>query len=244
MICNSLTFCKCVSDKSAINGFLIFSFPGMSGDFWPWQQLSFIFFRGSNLPLSCFPTLSSSREFFNKSRPDMSCIHSLLPRQPLSFVQPTFGAELPSSQLSSFRWNVRVHNSGTFIPCCLLSSSASPLNSACHVLPPYPVQTVWPRMTSMPRGVNGREDPYGESAGSALLDAINRSKVHLARFILDANDEDTLTVVNTRDFKGKTPLIRSVYITVSVRRQAVGWYFRQTLIRSKPTSTRNSQRRF
>ena len=50
------------------------------------------------------------------------------------------------------------------------------------------------------------------TGGSALLDAINRGKVHLAKFILDAGEYD---VVNTRDFKGKTPLIRACYIKVS-----------------------------
>ena len=50
------------------------------------------------------------------------------------------------------------------------------------------------------------------AGGSALLDAINRGKVHLAKFILDAGESD---VVNTRDFKGKTPLIRACYIKVS-----------------------------
>ena len=49
------------------------------------------------------------------------------------------------------------------------------------------------------------------AGGSALLDAINRGKVHLAKFILDAGECD---VVNTRDFKGKTPLIRACYIKV------------------------------
>jgi len=49
------------------------------------------------------------------------------------------------------------------------------------------------------------------AGGSALLDAINRGKVHLAKFILDAGEYD---VVNTRDFNGKTPLIRAVYIKV------------------------------
>jgi hypothetical protein len=49
------------------------------------------------------------------------------------------------------------------------------------------------------------------AGGSALLDAINRGKVHLAKFILDAGELD---IVNTRDFKGKTPLIRACYIKV------------------------------
>lgn len=49
------------------------------------------------------------------------------------------------------------------------------------------------------------------AGGSALLDAVTRGKVHLAKFILDAGEYD---VVNTRDFKGKTPLIRAVYIKV------------------------------
>ena len=49
------------------------------------------------------------------------------------------------------------------------------------------------------------------AGGSALLDAINRGKVHLAKFILDAGE---LGTVNTRDFKGKTPLIRACYIKV------------------------------
>lgn len=49
------------------------------------------------------------------------------------------------------------------------------------------------------------------AGGSAVLDAINRGKVHLAKFILDAGEQD---VVNTRDFKGKTPLIRACYIKV------------------------------
>jgi len=50
------------------------------------------------------------------------------------------------------------------------------------------------------------------AGGSALLDAINRGKVHLAKFILDAGELD---IVNTRDFKGKTPLIRTCYIQVN-----------------------------
>ena len=49
------------------------------------------------------------------------------------------------------------------------------------------------------------------AGGSALLDAINRGKVHLAKFILDAGESN---VVNTRDFKGKTSLIRACYIKV------------------------------
>jgi len=51
------------------------------------------------------------------------------------------------------------------------------------------------------------------AGGSALLDAINKGKVHLAKFILDAGEYD---VVNTRDFNGKTPLIRAVYIKVGL----------------------------
>lgn len=51
------------------------------------------------------------------------------------------------------------------------------------------------------------------SGGSALLDAIPKGKIHLARFILDAVDGN---VVNTKDFQGKTPLIRAVYIKVSL----------------------------
>ncbi|XP_074662945.1 uncharacterized protein LOC141915347 [Tubulanus polymorphus] len=49
-------------------------------------------------------------------------------------------------------------------------------------------------------------------AGSNLLDAINRGKVHLAKFILDAVAPDDYEVVNTRDFKGKSPIIRCCYI--------------------------------
>ena len=49
------------------------------------------------------------------------------------------------------------------------------------------------------------------AGGSALLDAINRGKVHLAKFLLEADDSNA---VNTRDFKGKTPLIRACYIKV------------------------------
>ena len=49
------------------------------------------------------------------------------------------------------------------------------------------------------------------AGGSELLDAINKGKVHLAKFILEAGDYD---VVNTRDFNGKTPLIRACYIQV------------------------------
>jgi len=49
------------------------------------------------------------------------------------------------------------------------------------------------------------------AGGSALLDAVNRGKVHLAKFILDAGE---IGIVNTRDFKGKTPLIRACYIKV------------------------------
>ncbi|XP_064623158.1 ankyrin repeat domain-containing protein 63-like [Lineus longissimus] len=56
------------------------------------------------------------------------------------------------------------------------------------------------------RGTNPEPEASG---GSALLDAINRNKIHLAKFILDAVDHE---VVNCKDFKGKTPLIRSVYI--------------------------------
>jgi hypothetical protein len=52
------------------------------------------------------------------------------------------------------------------------------------------------------------------AGGSALLDAINRGKVHLAKFILDAGELD---IVNTRDFKGKTPLIRACYIKVRLQ---------------------------
>ena len=51
------------------------------------------------------------------------------------------------------------------------------------------------------------------AGGSALLDAINRGKIHLAKFILDASDPST---VNTKDFKGKTPLIRACYLIVRV----------------------------
>ena len=58
--------------------------------------------------------------------------------------------------------------------------------------------------------------PYNSQSlaagGSALLDAINRGKVHLAKFILDAGEYDA---ANVRDFKGKTPLIRACYIRVS-----------------------------
>jgi len=49
------------------------------------------------------------------------------------------------------------------------------------------------------------------AGGSALLDAIDRGKVHLAKFILDAGEYD---IINTKDFKGKTPLIRACYIKV------------------------------
>jgi len=56
------------------------------------------------------------------------------------------------------------------------------------------------------------------AGGSALLDAINRSKVHLAKFILDAGE---LGIVNTRDFKGKTPLIRACYIKVGLSTENV-----------------------
>jgi len=51
------------------------------------------------------------------------------------------------------------------------------------------------------------------AAGSALLDAVNKGKVHLAKFILEAADCD---VVNTRDFNGKTSLMRACYIQVSL----------------------------
>lgn len=44
------------------------------------------------------------------------------------------------------------------------------------------------------------------------MDAINKGKIHLAKFILDAGEYD---IVNTRDFKGKTPLIRACYIKVN-----------------------------
>ncbi|CAH1791802.1 unnamed protein product [Owenia fusiformis] len=47
------------------------------------------------------------------------------------------------------------------------------------------------------------------SGGSALLDAINKGKVHLARFVLDASEHN---VVNTRDIKGKTALMRVCYV--------------------------------
>jgi len=40
-------------------------------------------------------------------------------------------------------------------------------------------------------------------------------KVHLAKFILDAGE---IGIVNTRDFKGKTPLIRACYIKVRTHR--------------------------
>ena len=50
------------------------------------------------------------------------------------------------------------------------------------------------------------------AGGSALLDAINKGKVHLAKFILDAGEYN---IVNTKDFKGKTPLIRACYIKVT-----------------------------
>jgi hypothetical protein len=60
------------------------------------------------------------------------------------------------------------------------------------------------------------DNPYNSQSlaagGSALLDAINRGKVHLAKFILDAGEYG---VANTKDFKGKTPLIRACYIRVS-----------------------------
>lgn len=60
------------------------------------------------------------------------------------------------------------------------------------------------------------DNPYNSQSlaagGSALLDAINRGKVHLAKFILDAGEYG---IANTKDFKGKTPLIRSCYIRVS-----------------------------
>ena len=49
------------------------------------------------------------------------------------------------------------------------------------------------------------------AGGSALLDAVNKGKTHLAKFILDAGEYD---IVNTRDFKGKTPLIRASYLKV------------------------------
>ena len=41
-------------------------------------------------------------------------------------------------------------------------------------------------------------------------------QVHLAKFILDAGDDPE--IVNTRDFKGKTPLIRACYIKVRKNR--------------------------
>ena len=55
------------------------------------------------------------------------------------------------------------------------------------------------------------------AGGSALLDAINKGKVHLAKFILDAGEYN---IVNTKDFKGKTPLIRACYIKVSLH-----WFY-------------------
>jgi len=60
------------------------------------------------------------------------------------------------------------------------------------------------------------------AGGSALLDAVNRGKVHLAKFILDAGE---MGIVNTRDFKGKTPLIRACYIKVSEMNFAVEFQF-------------------
>ena len=69
------------------------------------------------------------------------------------------------------------------------------------------------RDVNMPQfEVNNPYHSQGLAAGgSALLDAINRGKVHLAKFILDAGESN---VVNTRDFKGKTSLIRACYIKV------------------------------
>ena len=51
------------------------------------------------------------------------------------------------------------------------------------------------------------------SGGSAVLDAVTKGKIHLAKFILDAVGQPD--VVNTKDFKGKTPLIRVAYIKVT-----------------------------
>ena len=75
-------------------------------------------------------------------------------------------------------------------------------------------------MMSYTSEVRHRYHSQGLAAGgSALLDAINRGKVHLAKFILDAGEYD---VVNTRDFNGKTPLIRAVYIKVGSALHAHG----------------------
>ena len=63
--------------------------------------------------------------------------------------------------------------------------------------------------------VNHRYHSQGVAAGgSALLDAVDSAKLRLAKFILEASDS---TIVNTRDFKGKTPLTRACYIKVSTR---------------------------
>ena len=51
-----------------------------------------------------------------------------------------------------------------------------------------------------------------DTGGPALLDAILRGKIHLAKFILEAMDN---SLVNYRDFKGKTPLMRACAIKVS-----------------------------
>ena len=55
-----------------------------------------------------------------------------------------------------------------------------------------------------------------------MLDAITRGKIHLAKFILDAGESST---VNTKDFKGKTPLIRSCYIRVRIVHTSLIMFF-------------------
>jgi len=62
----------------------------------------------------------------------------------------------------------------------------------------------------------GSSKEFEDSAGNALLDAINRGKVHLGKFILDAAGDDVNSLVNYCDFHGKTPLMRSVYIEVII----------------------------
>ena len=52
------------------------------------------------------------------------------------------------------------------------------------------------------------------TGGPALIDAINRAKLHLAKFILQAVDKNS-QIIEYKDFKGKTALIRATYIKVS-----------------------------
>ncbi|XP_038075441.1 POTE ankyrin domain family member J-like [Patiria miniata] len=67
-------------------------------------------------------------------------------------------------------------------------------------------------MLHMPsvRDRNRRTSLGQVSGGVAIHDAVVKGKIHLAKFILDAVESQT--VVNSRDAHGKTPLIRAVRI--------------------------------